>query len=224
MESKTNKEFKILRGIVLRNYKDSDVKFLDGEVLNRSLTSNTLANTNEEPTSSSALNLITAGAGVSQRVGREYLLDHLAVRGQIKYLPTATDANQPIARLIIYVDMRNNGTGTSSSGTTSLLLEAPTNADLSVFAFRDLGNSTRFKVLCDKRFVFRPLANIGTTETADATWHFDENFSLTRYALECEGPSGYTIPTNYALRLAVVTNLQAGDLRLDYCYRVRFRG
>lgn len=212
-------EIQKLRNFVRKRYIDSDVKYVDFERYNTLLQGNTLTSVNYEQGSFNSLNYISEGAGVNERVGRKYLLTGLAIRGKIVYEAQNTASANPIARIIVYCDRRVN----TGNGVASLLLEAPSNAENTIFAYRALGSEERFDVFVDRTFVFRPTANVSSTESTDATWNFDFYVDLSRFMYECEGPANYTVPTNYSLRMAVLCN-SSGDMRLSYCARTRFRG
>jgi hypothetical protein len=201
-----------------------ELKAYDNEVYNSALSANTLSSANYEPSTTQALNLITQGDAIDQLVGRKYFLRHISMRGRVAYTPAASNATQPVVRLVLYVDRMTNGNGTTgnSGGKANGLFATPTNAQNTVYTYRYLNYGDRFDVLVDRTVVLRPAANIAATEQADYTHIFDFQCPLEKYCYECIVPDGTVVPTNYSIRFAVLTD--SSSCVLDYCYRVRFSG
>lgn len=219
----TNKEKQRFRHALRKRYSDEELKAYSNDIYNQQPNVNSLNSTNIEP-ANDCLNGISQGDESDQRIGRKYWLRRLEICGQLRYDPPANVSVQPVVRLLVYVDRRTNGNGTSGSSGGSLagLLVQPTNTANTVFAYRNLNDSDRFDVLADRRFTLRPTANAGATESADFTAPFDLHFNLEKYCYECIVPDLADVPQNYTIRLGLLSN--SDYVRLDYNYRIRFSG
>jgi hypothetical protein len=107
----------------------------------------------------SLLCLPIVGADFNQRVGRKIIMKSVFIRGYVRTeqsgtLAVANTISQQ-ARMILFVDLQPNG---ATPATTDLLVEATTASQLNL-NYRD-----RFKILCDKEYVFDPYTfNTGAT-------------------------------------------------------------
>lgn len=93
-----------------------------------------------------SINLIAAGTGEQQRIGRTCVVKSINIRGSLRNVNTSSGQK---VRLIIFLDKQCNG----AAATVAEIME---NAD--VDSFRNLSNSQRFYILKDKTYVFQPNA------------------------------------------------------------------
>lgn len=106
------------------------------------------------------------GSDYNQRIGRKITLKSVYVRGYVgtqqalQALASAAPASAQQARMIILLDNQPNGAVPVS---TDLLVSANPTSQL------NLNNRDRFKILCDKTFVFDPIIYTTTATQAVAS-------------------------------------------------------
>jgi len=103
------------------------------------------------------------GADMNQRIGRKILLKSVYIRGYVRTeaatstLPLVNTIGQ-MGRFIIFADLQPNG---AAPAVTALLKEASPASQLNI------DNRDRFKVYCDREFIFDPY---GASTTATQTY------------------------------------------------------
>ena len=216
----TNKQRQQVRNRLRSLYSSEEIKSFDSEVYDDTIVANAFGN--YEPGLTPALNTITQGTGLDNAIGRKYWIRELNIRGKFRFLPSATDATQPTIRMILYVDRFTNGTGSGGTGGLATLLQDTSSTANRILAFQNLSNSDRFDVLTDRTYVLRPTANVASTEQADYTQQFSHYLKLDSRCYECILPPSSSIPTNFSIRLGVIST--SSSVKLDYTYRIRFSG
>lgn len=154
--------------------------------------------------------------------GRRYLLSKLSINGVFRCLSANADPVEHVVRLVIYIDKQSlAASGSSQFGNLNSIYLEPTDTRNRVNTFQNLDVSERFVILRDKRWAFRPTANVSSTEPIDVSIPFEYHFDLKRRRMEVEvGTNGAGTPTNYSLNIGAVTS--GGTVTVDYFARVMF--
>lgn len=104
------------------------------------------------------------GSDFNNRIGRKVVLKSVYVRGQLKMdwagaggLPATAGIPAQMARFILVCDSQPNG---AAPAITDILVEATAESQL------NLNNRDRFRIYCDKTFVFDPVINVQTATQA----------------------------------------------------------
>ncbi len=123
-----------------------------------------------------SLNIVAEGIGESQRVGRKIRITSININGTWKNVAqtdeTLTDQR---VRIIVYVDSQTNGIAVTTVG----ILESA-----GIDTFRNLSNSKRFRLLCDKKIaltypsVAQTAANTFTTLEVTKRWSLYKKLNL----------------------------------------------
>lgn len=116
------------------------------------------------------------GADFTQRIGRKVMLRNLYIRGFLSTDPASTAGTSngivtQCCRMIIFADLQPNG---AAPAVTDLLNTATSVSHL------NLNNRDRFKVYCDKQWVFGPYLHITTATQAEAM-NSQQVYSLKKY-------------------------------------------
>lgn len=123
------------------------------------------------------------GSDIDNRIGRKIAIYKLVIRGVIRTIATATDAQAsaaPAVRLILFVDTQTNGVAATGPN----LMQAPTTATIAA-AFSSLQNTAnfgRFRVLRDvsirpgQSTAFNSAATTGTQALADVPFKLSYRF------------------------------------------------
>lgn len=106
-----------------------------------------------------SVNEVKQGTGENERIGRKITLRHIAIRGEILLDPTgpgATSGNR--LRYVVYLDKQANGAAAVPGDIFS------TSIGIAIDAQRNLSNTQRFSVLCDKTFDMNSLTIVSATD------------------------------------------------------------
>lgn len=103
-----------------------------------------------------------SGGDINQRVGRKLTIKSIYIKGRVSpeaasTLPTAADIPASHARMIIFVDYQPNG---AVPVLTDLINVQSPSAQL------NLGNRERFKVLCEKNYIFDPFQRVASYQNS----------------------------------------------------------
>ncbi len=133
-------------------YTGLELKFLDSELTSTSLT-NAWASYNPTGTGcTDSLSVPVQGNGESERLGRVYTIDSIMIHGRVKR-GSHESSNGPFTdiriRIIVYWDTQTN----SAEATMTDIMDAGATDD--ILAFRNLQNTHRFKLICDKSFLMK---------------------------------------------------------------------
>ena len=124
-----------------------ELKFLD-----TLQTSNTIQATGE--ITSTSLNLIDAGTGESERIGRSVILKSIHGKGFIRLPETMTTSEfADQYRIIVYQDKQANG----AAATVAQILQST-----DIQSFRNLENTMRFHIMYDKTKTINATASLST--------------------------------------------------------------
>lgn len=111
----------------------------------------------------------TLGSDFNNRIGRKVVLKSVYVRGQVKLdwagaggLPATAGISAQMGRFILVTDMQPNG---AAPAITDLLVEATAESQL------NLNNRDRFRIHCDKTYVFDPVINVQTATQAQLCYN-----------------------------------------------------
>lgn len=118
------------------------------------------------PTTLNTLFCPSEGSDIDNRIGRKVSVYKISLRGVIQTaaLPDQVDVvANPATRIVLYMDMQTNGTGTNSG---SLMAPTGANTGLAFTAFQNIANFGRFRVLRD--VIFRP-RDVSTGEDGTGT-------------------------------------------------------
>lgn len=218
----------------LRGQMGSEMKWVDKSVQSAAL-NGTLAMSRVDPGQNAGgtaekgcLNGLNTGSGKSERDGRQVIFRGIHVRGTIEWVQQASAASpassNPV-RIIIFKDMFTNGVQT-----TSAEFMEDTVPDFETF--RNLNNSTRYRVLMDK--VFHPTTSRGLDDMT-GVWAFNGAFATFEYnnrnlnmpcTYRAEGGNEQVsdIADNSLHIIAWTKGNDAGPVNLSYKCRLRFEG
>lgn len=164
-----------------------------------------------------SLNFIAQGVTESERIGRKCSIVKVFLKGEVTLPPTATvgEADNTI-RLIVYCDKQANGA-------TAAVLDILETA--SPYAFRNLANSGRFRILYDNRWELSAQAVFGgtaapTSVTLRRPFNIAKNLNL---PIEFSGVGG-TIDELRSNNIGVLSVCEAALVlpTVRYTARVRF--
>lgn len=188
-------------------------KFFDSELTTTTVTSAGVI-------LSPSINLISAGTGESQRIGRKCKVTSIHLKGSIVF-NDVTDANttSDIVRVILYLDKQCNG----ATAAVADILDLGQTTD--VYAFRNLQNSSRFRVLYDKSYSMQSPSGAfnGTTVT------YGEDLKGLKINVDCMHLLEFDASTSAITDLTsnnfgIMAISRNGNCSIDYQTRVRFYG
>ncbi len=107
-----------------------------------------------------SVNLIAQGTTESERIGRKCTINSIGFRYVVslpRLLASATPTESDIVRVIVYVDKQCNGLAAAVTD----ILESTI-----FFSYRNLSNSSRFTILCDKNHTIN-YPTFTSTQNAD---------------------------------------------------------
>lgn len=188
-------------------------KFFDGELTTTAVPS---AGTILTP----SMNLITAGAGESQRIGRKCKITSLHLKGRLILQQTTQNTVSNITRIIVYLDKQCNG----AAATVGDILDLGQTDDY--LAFRNLQNTQRFRILHDKTYTQNYTAGGGNgtaSQYPETVRYFKLNINCNEQ-LEFDGSTGAITDltsNNFGILAIAETN---NTSTIAYQYRLRFYG
>ncbi len=168
---------------------------------------------------------VAQGDGESNRDGRMYTIESLHLKGQIK-LPVSESAAAPpspfLARVVVVWDKRTNGVALTPTD----VMDAGQTDDL--LSFRNLQQTTRFRVLWDKTFVVRPpVMNEGAINLfarGGVTIPFKKSFNFkTPIVVHCSGTTA-VVGSIVDNSISVIGIAEKTAATLSFQARTRFRG
>lgn len=164
---------------------------------------------------SPSLNLIPQGTTESERIGRKCTLKTISIKGQtIKAATTTVNGTADRVRWIIYLDTQTNG----GAATVLNILET---ADIE--SFRNLAESSRFKILYDRTIATN--CHAGSGDAGEDFGRYVYNFNFNK---RCN------IPLEFSSTTGVITELRSNNIGIliisedtdlasvKYTCRVRF--
>lgn len=174
----------------------------------------------------SSMNNIPEGTGQSERLGRKCTVTAAFVRGTLTLVgATAASRNSAKCRLVLLLDKQCNGA--AISGTFGNNTGAAFELD-DINSFRNLENSSRFKVLYDK--VHTLTADGATASGAAFTFgdvkkNFMINLPRLNIPLEFSGATGgiTEIRSNNLVMVAISDATANTDLTCEYISRIRYK-
>lgn len=148
------------------------------------------------------LTVIPEGNGESERIGRKITLRNIHVKGQLVLSPETLFTTKMSDWVEIYILQDTQTNGALFTGTD--LLEND-----NIEAFRNLANSSRFKVLKKKTFSMNALVGIQTSEgpVTFATGEVTRAFSMN---IQCDIPIEY----DNSLTTGVITTVRSNNIYL----------
>lgn len=195
-----------------------ELKYIDQSYATAAI-SNSIAGAFANPLTEGALNSIALGDGESDRDGRKVLLKSIHIRGAMYRLTETSIGSDLVARLIVFLDTQTNG----AEAAPELLIN--TGAVHPEYAYRNMQQTKRFKVLKDGIFVLSQNAAAGgntTVVSGPGATLFDWNFNV-------------HIPVIYSGATEVIASIvdnsiqvycmaSGNDCTLRYESRIRFVG
>ncbi len=166
----------------------------------------------------SSLNLIPGGSTESERIGRKCTLKSVMLKGVVVMdaATAASEADQSL-RIMVYCDKQCNG----ATATVAGLIDGPL-----IHGFRNLSNSSRFKILYDKT-TNCPIRAVAQTAAGTYTT-LQDSFQFQIY-------KKVDIPLEFSAATGAITELATNNIgvavicytaqrlpRLAYTARVRF--
>lgn len=145
-----------------------------------------------------SINLIVQGITESTRIGRKCTITAIQWRWSLDYFETtaqATATNAEQIRMILYLDRQANG---ATAAITDIL---ESNSWLSYY---NLANSSRFRILMDRTYVFQAQAGAGITATSE--WAGNEKAG--KFYKKCN------IPLEFSAALGALTELRSNNLAI----------
>ncbi len=202
----------------------TELKFRDFELDSEAFTTAWAA---KNPTSPSCLSAVEQGNSESQRNGRKIWIHSLFIRGEI-ILPVAEGSTFPHAthhfRLCLVLDTQCNGAEVVA---TDVMRATITNDYL---AFRNLENTTRYKVLWDRTFTILPnvlnegAANLFARGAVKRIFKIMKTFRTpmqVQFTGTASPPTVAQVNDNCLHIIGIGTNVTA---TLSYVSRLRFKG
>lgn len=193
-------------------------KFLDETKAATSIVATT-AGAEMDPTTVNCCNAIAAGAGESQRIGRNVKILSWHIKGTLIHTAGAGATLKPstVVRLIFLLDKQTNGAQFNSED----VIEDATNVE---HGFRNLENSSRFRILKDTQFTLNNATSAGDGAVNDSgetsrTFKYNFRFRGLKSHYKSSTPSVADITTNSLHIMAFAS--AAGDT-LQYESRVRY--
>ncbi len=163
---------------------------------------------------SASLNLIPAGVGESERLGRAIYIKDVQIRGATVLVATSTAINtDETIRCIVYVDNQCNG---ATAAVTDILETAEWNS------FLNLSNSQRFRVLASFEIDINASAAWG--DTAPTSMERAKSFKIYRSVNErVEFSTEFDdISDVSSSNLGVLLIARQGQGSVTYRWRIRF--
>ncbi len=207
-----------------------ELKFLDSSLVSSTLTAPSDATGGEhDPATLLALNSIAQGDGEENRDGRRATMKSIYVTGQIRISQQGTQTAFPGAGhyfVALVADTQTNGAQLNSE---DVFKNEGANAVLAANPYRNLQNSTRFRVLDSVR-IDRPMPATGqdAAGTYDIAgqklpWVLSKKFNDQRILFS--GTTGVVANiTDYSLHIIAYASDVDGVPLLDYNSRLRFVG
>lgn len=203
------------------------------------------------PGGSGSLNLIGAGSGASQRIGRKVLLRHLESHIRIMFKTqsvtlSASDRSIGVrCRWVVLIDHQCNGTAVSAKATevfaspSSVALGSGDTTIANSFSPRNLANSKRFTLLHDRVYTWTPkciqtqYSNATPSVPSAATFVVEggtmcKNFStVLNTPVEFDSSGGVPAITNVRSNnlvsfVMIDPYFTLDDVRVDGIHRVRY--
>ncbi len=207
-----------------------ELKFLDSSLVGSAITAPTDATGGEhDPATLLALNSIAQGDGEENRDGRRATMKSIYVTGQVRLNQQGTQTSLPGSGhyfIALVADTQTNGAQLNSE---DVFKNEAANAVLAANPYRNLQNSTRFKVL-DSVMIHRPMPSTGqdAAGTYDIAgdklpWKLSKKFADQRILFS--GTTGVVANiTDYSLHIIAFASDVDGVPTLDYNSRLRFVG
>lgn len=202
-------------------YKGIELKFLDTELVTEAFTTGWVP---KNPTTPNCLTAIELGTSESKRSGRKVAIHGIYIKGTIDLDP-AEGATAPypesLARICLVLDTQTNGAEMAATS----VMEVPNE---SIFSFRKLENTARFKVLWDRTFKLAAhLVNDGATNAFSRggdrrVFKINRNFKpplTVQYTNTASPPTIAQVNDNSLHMIGVASTATA---TLSYNCRVRF--
>lgn len=155
------------------------------------------------------------GTGESQRVGRRVFVKGIFIKGRIT-LPVTSDPTltSDQARFIVYQDRQCNA---AAAAVTDILQTA------SIYSFRNLDNSKRFKILYDHTFDLNSQStkNITTVEFGECVVGLNINIPINA-SVSYNSTNGGTIADITENNFGIMAISSSGQVNTQYVARVRY--
>lgn len=205
-------------------FQDLEVKFVDYFVNDAPFTTGWAGGEMEDATALS-VSAVAQGDGESQRDGRKYSIHSVHIRGTIysNALDSVASVNEILVRVCLVWDQQTN---VQQLNAEDVMLAVAAGEDTK--SFRNLSNSSRFKVLKNFEAVLpRPQVNEGAvnlfaTQRASISFSWDVKFKVPIKVI-CSGTTAaITSITDNSLHIIGVADNTAAIM--SYTSRVRFTG
>lgn len=203
-------------------------KFLDSELSGVSLTTAWLPHNPTGTGCTDSISVPAQGNGESQRIGRMFTIDSILIRGMVASNLQEAAVN-PLpdtrARIIVYLDTQTN----LAEAAATLIMDAGGADD--VFAFRNLQNTKRFRVLFDKTVTLKVDGQMAQGALdAFAVGQIKSRFTFYHkfkggLKVQCSGTAADVASvTDNNIGIAALCDSTSIGAVLSYSARIRFRG
>lgn len=200
-------------------------KFVDYQTVNDAFTTSWA--TMEDATAKS-ISAVAVGNTESTRVGRVYHITSVHLRGAVICAAQESDTapfSDSLCRIVIVHDTQTNAADVTAA---DIMDEGQTDNH---FAFRNLQNTKRFRILMDKTIVLRydnmtneGGANLFAVGPRVTQWKFNRTFKKPIKVI-CKGASAVIASiTDNSIHVIGITSSVATAAALSYQSRIRFTG
>lgn len=172
---------------------------------------------------SNILNFIGTGSDIYQRVGRKICMKSLNIRG--RFAPSGNPSQNDYVRIMVVYDRQNNAAAGPAVGDIFLGQDAAGLTSSTPFDFKNINNSSRYKVLMDKKYSYPQNGatfNDSVFRDNHQTPHFNEYIKL--HGAECQWTAGSNLPDSGALFLCTLGTvaLAAAPCTFQWVSRLRY--